>query len=74
MRVGTTDSETLWPEDGVAVDTGPAVGERMVRVRGCSRERELRMSRGPKMSRAWKPGNRAAAKRVGGAEADMVIW
>lgn len=33
---------------------------------GCERERRLRASRGPKTSRAWKPGKSTTAKERGG--------
>lgn len=53
------------------VETGSRVSARMERVRGVERERMFRMSRGPVMSRSWKPGKRTMAMFLGGFGAAM---
>lgn len=57
---------------GDAVVTGSRVLERRLRVMGTVRERTLIMSRGPKASRAWKPGKRRTPMRKGGVVVAVV--
>lgn len=53
-------------EAGSAVEMGDKVVlEIRERVRGWVRERRLRASRGPKTSRAWKPGKRRRPMLLG---------
>jgi hypothetical protein len=58
-----------WPVvfgmSGAVVETGSRVVERRVRVMGSVLERTFMQSRGPKASRAWKPGKRTTPMRRG---------
>lgn len=82
LCVGTMDWEKLELEveveseesKGWWVDTGDRVEARMERWRGWERERMFRASRGPVMSRSWKPGKRRTPIFVGGVwGVDMVL-
>jgi uncharacterized protein with WD repeat len=46
----------------------------MERVRGVERERMLRVSRGPVMSRSWKPGKRTMAICFGVGDAIVAVY
>jgi hypothetical protein len=50
---------------GDCVEMGERVEERRDRVMGSVRERTFMQSRGPKASRAWKPGKRITPMRRG---------
>jgi hypothetical protein len=54
-----------WVKGPEEVRMGVRVGAIRERVRGCDSERRFKASRGPKMSRAWKCGNRRAPMRRG---------
>jgi hypothetical protein len=58
-----------WPVvlgmSGDWVEIGERVEERRDRVMGSVRERTFMTSRGPKASRAWKPGKRITPMRRG---------
>lgn len=58
-----------WPVvlgmSGDWVEIGERVEERRDRVMGSVRERTFMTSRGPKASRAWKPGKRTTPMRRG---------
>lgn len=56
MWVGRTDCPVALGISGDWVEIGVRVEERRDRVMGSVRERTLMTSRGPKASRAWKPG------------------
>lgn len=56
------------------METGSRVAARMERLRGVERESVLRTSRGPVMSRSWKPGKRTMAMCFGGGDEVIVGW
>lgn len=66
VRVGTIDWLVVWPVMGVPVGTGSSVAASTCNDSGVLLDSRFRMSRGPKTSKAWNPGNNATAKRVGG--------
>ena len=69
-----------WPiadgERGDLVVTGSRVEERIERLMSCVQERTLNASKGPKASRAWKPGKRTTPIRVGfgGTRLELVLF
>ena len=86
VAVGRMDWERALGREGGRVDMGVRVVERRVRDMGgvgvgdgevgegvlVDQERTLRTSRGPKTSRAWKPGKRRTPMRRGGS-GDVVV-
>lgn len=88
VAVGRMDWERALGREGGRVDMGVRVVERRVRDMGgvgegrvsgvlvlVDQERTLRTSRGPKTSRAWKPGKRRTPmrRRGGGGGGDVVV-
>lgn len=63
--VGRMDWLVVLGRSGDWVGTGSRVVERRLRVMGSVLERTLMQSRGPKASRAWKPGKRTTPMRRG---------
>jgi hypothetical protein len=55
-----------------AVGTGSSVAARIVRLSVVRMARRLRASRGPQMSRSWKPGNRMMPMFFGVVEVEIV--
>lgn len=87
VAVGRMDWERALGREGGRVDMGVRVVERRVRDMGgvgvgdgevgegvlVDQERTLRTSRGPKTSRAWKPGKRRTPMRRGGGDVFVVV-
>lgn len=78
VAVGRMDWDRACGKLGGRVEMGERVVERRERVMGgvvdWDQERTLRTSRGPKTSRAWKPGKRRTPMRRGEGveESEMV--
>lgn len=78
VAVGRMDWDRACGKLGGRVEMGERVVERRERVTGGvvvgDQERTLRTSRGPKTSRAWKPGKRRTPMRRGeGVEESVIV-
>lgn len=71
--VGRMDWPVVVGISGAWVETGSRVMERRARVTDSVLERTLMQSRGPKASRAWKPGKRTTPMRRGALDEGLSV-